>query len=53
MEQGMSGDSQGKAGQPEDLDPVVTDDDVEGHGIEEDEMDEAIGVLTTCGTCIE
>ena len=48
----MSGDSQ-KAGKPEDLDPIVTDDDVEGHGIEEDEMDETIGVLTTCGTCIE
>jgi hypothetical protein len=35
----------------ENLDPTVSDDDVEAHGIAEDLAVAGDDVLTTCGTC--
>lgn len=37
----------------ENLDPTVSDEDVEAHGIQEDLAATGQDVLTTCGTCIE
>lgn len=43
------------ASKKDELDPTTspTDDDVEGHGIEEDDADEVAEQLTICGICIE
>lgn len=37
----------------ENLDPTVSDEDVEAHGIEEDLAVAGQDVLTTCGICME